>query len=448
MQLSELLQKEKISKKESIQIVIKLSIPAILAQMVMMLMEYIDTAMVGSMGAEASAAIGLVTTSVWLLGGLTHAVATGFSVQVAHHIGAGEYAKARRVLKQALIVGLCASSMMLIVTSIVSKPLPVWLGGEESIVHDAGLYVLVYAFTIPMQQMNNLSTSMLQCSGNMKVPSVMQVVMCFMNVCFNAIFIFGFKMGVVGAAIGTLVSYYLVVSFLLYYVCFRNKILKIRKEDSWRLQAIILKRALRIGTPMGLEHIAVCGAMVATTFIVAPLGNVAISANAFSITAESFCYLPGYGFAAAATTLIGQSIGAERFDFAKRFAFVTTVMCSAVMTIAGTLMYIFCPFVFALLTPVEEIRRLGVSVLRIELFCEPLYAVNLAGAGVLRGAGDTLVPGIMNLISIWCVRITLAALLVRTYGLKGVWIAMLVELCFRGLLFLIRLLRGKWLRKL
>lgn len=448
MQLSDLLQKESLSRREAVQIVIKLSIPAILAHMVMMLMEYIDAAMVGSLGAEASAAIGLVTTSVWLLGGLTHAVTTGFSVQVAHFIGAGEDASARRVFKQSIIIGICISLIMATVTCLVSRPLPVWLGGDESIVYDAGMYVLIYAFTIPMQQMNNLSAGMLQCSGNMKVPSIMQIVMCVMNIFFNGVFIFGFKMGVMGAAVGTLVSYYLVGGFLLFYVCRKNKILKLRREDSWSLQPFVLKRALKIGTPMGLEHIAVCGAMVATTFIVAPLGNVAISANSFAITAESFCYLPGYGFAAAATTLIGQSIGADRFDLAKRFARITTIMCSIIMTIAGGLMFAFCPFVFAMLTPVEDIRRLGASVLRIELFCEPLYAINLAGEGILRGAGDTLVPGFMNLVSIWGVRITMAAYLVHIYGLKGVWIAMLVELSFRGLLFLVRLLRGKWLRKL
>ena len=102
---------------------------------------------------------------------------------------------------------------------------------------------------------------------------------------------------------------------------------------------------------------------------------------------------------------------------------------------------------FRMLTPDPEVRALGAQVLRIEAFAEPLFAVSIVAAGALRGAGDTLVPSILNLVSMWGVRITLATLLAPRMGLAGVWLAMCLELCARGILFLIRLLRGRWLEK-
>ena len=110
-------------------------------------------------------------------------------------------------------------------------------------------------------------------------------------------------------------------------------------------------------------------------------------------------------------------------------------------------MYVFCPYVFQFLTPVKEVQELGAHVLRYELLAEPLFAASIVITGALRGAGDTLVPGILNLISMWGVRILLASVLVKTMGLTGVWMAMCIELNVRGILMIIRLARGKWLDK-
>ena len=171
----------------------------------------------------------------------------------------------------------------------------------------------------------------------------------------------------------------------------------------------------------------------------------AVAADSLGVTAESFCYMPGYGIGSAATTLVGQSIGAERRDLARRFANLSVALGVAIMACTGALMYLLAPWLFSLLTPDPAIRELGSRVLRIEAFAEPLFAASIVVAGALRGAGDTLVPSILNLVSMWGVRITAASLLAPRMGLVGVWLAMCVELCVRGVLFLVRLLRGKWL---
>ncbi len=195
---------------------------------------------------------------------------------------------------------------------------------------------------------------------------------------------------------------------------------------------------------MGFEHIAICGAMILSTRIIAPLGTAAMAANSIAVTAESICYMPGYGIANAATTLVGQSIGAGRKTLAKSFSNLSTLLGCLIMTGAGILMYFACPLIFRMLTPDMQVQQLATDVLRIELFAEPLFAASIVASGALRGAGDSLVPCLLNLASIWGVRLTLSVLLVGQFGLSGVWVAMCAELCVRGILLVYRQQRFRW----
>jgi len=228
---------------------------------------------------------------------------------------------------------------------------------------------------------------------------------------------------------------------------FKSPRLALRHGGSWKIRKQCIGTMFKISLPAGFEHIVVSGAYIAGTLIVAPLGTVAVAANSLAVTAESFCYMPGYGIGSASTTLVGQSMGADRPDIAIRFARCAVSLGVGIMALAAVLMFFVAPWMFAMLTPSAEVRSLGADMLRIAAFSEPLYAASIVSAGALRGAGDTFVPSILNLVSMWGVRITLAFILVPHIGLYGFWIAMCIELCVRGVLFLIRLLKGKWSQK-
>lgn len=448
---------------QQIHLTVMLSVPAVVAQLSSIVMQYIDAAMVGSLGAEEAAAIGLVSTTTWLFWGLCIASSTGFSVQVAHKIGAGDMQGARNVLRQAVTSTTLFSFALAAIGVAISGVLPEWLGGDVSIHHDASLYFLIFSLFLPALQLNFLAGGMLRCSGNMRIPSLLGVVMCVLDVIFNFFLIFptrhavvagidifipGAGLGVEGAALGTVAAETVVATIQMWYLCTHSSELKLTKEKgSFRPQVNILKKALRIGLPMGLEHVVICGAQIMTTVIVAPLGVFAIAANSFAITAESLCYMPGYGISDAATTLVGQSVGAKRRRLTRSFAFITVFMSMIIMGLMGLLMYIFAPQIIGLMTPVEEIRSLGIMALRIEAFAEPMFAASIVAYGVFVGAANTLVPCLMNFFSIWAIRLSLAALLAPTMGLKGVWIAMCIELCFRGIIFLIRLFKRSWITK-
>lgn len=448
---------------QQIHLTVMLSVPAVVAQLSSIVMQYIDATMVGSLGAEEAAAIGLVSTTTWLFWGLCIASSTGFSVQVAHRIGAGDMQGARNVLRQAVTSTTLFSFALAAIGVAISGVLPEWLGGDVSIHHDASLYFLIFSLFLPALQLNFLAGGMLRCSGNMRIPSLLGVVMCVLDVIFNFFLIFptrhavvagidifipGAGLGVEGAALGTVAAETVVATIQMWYLCTHSSELKLTKEKgSFRPQVNILKKALRIGLPMGLEHVVICGAQIMTTVIVAPLGVFAIAANSFAITAESLCYMPGYGISDAATTLVGQSVGAKRRRLTRSFAFITVFMGMIIMGLMGLLMYIFAPQIIGLMTPVEEIRSLGIMALRIEAFAEPMFAASIVAYGVFVGAANTLVPCLMNFFSIWAIRLSLAALLAPTMGLKGVWIAMCIELCFRGIIFLIRLFKRNWMTK-
>ena len=419
-----------------LRLVWQLSLPAILTQITTIAMQYIDSAMVGALGADASAAIGLVASSTWLFGGVTTAVSAGFSVQVAHRIGAGEDTEARTVVRHGLAAALTLAALLALLGLGICRQLPFWLGGGAEICADASAYFLTFSLMLPFSQLNSLTAGFLQCAGDMVTPSVLNAVMCGLDVVCNALLIPHF--GVLGAGMGTALACALVSLAMAWCCCVRNAQLRLRRGETHAFRPEILKKAFRIGAPVAVQEIAMNGAMVASTMILAPLGAAAIAANSFAVTAESLCYMPGYGVGSAATTLVGRSVGAGDAAQARRYGNICTALGGALMGCTGLLMMIFCPFVFRLLTPVAEVRTLAAQALRIGLLAEPLFGVSIAAAGALRGAGDTLVPSLLNLGSIWIVRLGLALLLVGKLGLRGMWIAMAIELCVRGTLMLWR----------
>ena len=209
-----------------------------------------------------------------------------------------------------------------------------------------------------------------------------------------------------------------------------------------------MKKAFHIGFPLGVERFLTSGAQVMITIIVAPLGACSIAANAFAVIAESICYMPGYGIGDATTTLVGQSIGAGRRTLTRQFAWTSTWLGMVVMTVLGAVMYGIAPWMMEIMTPDAEIVQLGVTALRTEAWAEPMYAASIVAYGAFVGAGDTLIPCFMNLGCMWGIRVVLAALFAPVLGLHGVWIAMAIELTFRGGFFLIRLKGKAWMNRI
>ncbi|MBQ7057254.1 MAG: MATE family efflux transporter, partial [Bacteroidaceae bacterium] len=331
---------------------------------------------------------------------------------------------------------------------LVAPFLPIWLNTkEEAIRAGATEYLTIVCCALPVLAMDMLAAGSLRCSGNIKTPSMLNTMMCFLDVVINYIFIFQCHMGIMGAAYGTFLAYVITTICMLYALVVKDKMLRFShdKKLQFKPTKITLLKAFKIGSPIGLVRGVMCGAQIAITGIIAPLGNVAIAANMFGIEVEGLCYMPGYGVAEAATTLVGQSKGAKREDLMRSFAWIAMALGISIMAVMGIIMWVFAPEMMAIITPKTDVITLGTEVLRIEAWAEPGFAAAIVAYSVFVGAGKTLVPSIMNVASIWIVRLTRAYFLAPVYGLNGVWLAMCIELCFRGVIFLCRFKWGNWM---
>ena len=451
-------QGETIPLRDTAGVVLMLSIPSILEQIVVTAMEYIDAAMVGHIGAEATAAIGIVSSSTWLLHGILVGLYNAFSIQIAQYLGADRQQDARGVLRQAMLFNLAAGLAAAAFGIGISGHLPGWLGADVSLQANASAYFAIWSAALPFTMAMGMYTSMLRASGDALTPGLISVLVCVLDVVFNfflinptrtlwGITVWGAGLGVPGAALGTALATVVGGLLALCILLFREGPLCIRKPGSWKITRACIRNLGKVGVPLAAERAALSSAQVLQVRIVSQLGTVAIAANSLGVSAEGLCYMAGYGIQGAAIALIGQAVGAHRKDMAKRFAWLCTLMGMGIMTLTGAGLFAFAPALMSIFTADAAVIALGARVLRIEAFAEPMFGASIVASGSMQGAGDSTGCFVLNLISMWGVRLTLAVLLAPRFGLVGVWAAMCAELCTRGALFLLRMARGKWLDK-
>ena len=451
-------QGETIPLRDTAGVVLMLSIPSILEQIVVTAMEYIDAAMVGHIGAEATAAIGIVSSSTWLLHGILVGLYNAFSIQIAQYLGADRQQDARGVLRQAMLFNLAAGLAAAAFGIGISGHLPGWLGADVSLQANASAYFAIWSAALPFTMAMGMYTSMLRASGDALTPGLISVLVCVLDVVFNfflinptrtlwGITVWGAGLGVPGAALGTALATVVGGLLALCILLFREGPLCIRKPGSWKITRACIRNLGKVGVPLAAERAALSSAQVLQVRIVSQLGTVAIAANSLGVSAEGLCYMAGYGIQGAAIALIGQAVGAHRKDMAKRFAWLCTLMGMGIMTLTGAGLFAFAPALMSIFTADAAVIALGARVLRIEAFAEPMFGASIVASGAMQGAGDSTACFVLSLVSMWGIRLTLAFLLAPRFGLVGVWGAMCFELCVRGLLFLIRLARGKWLEK-
>ncbi|MBQ2061064.1 MAG: MATE family efflux transporter [Oscillospiraceae bacterium] len=455
-QLARLRRGEKLTLRQQILLTLRLSVPAILAQLSTIAMQYIDASMVGQLGAGDAASIGLVASTTWLFGGLTTAAVLAFTVQVAQRIGAGDEKDARNLMKQGMVIAVLFSLLLAAVGAAIAGSLPVWLRADPAIRPHATAYFLIFALSLPIMALSSLGAGMLQSSGNMRTPSILMALSCLLDVVFNALLIFpartlwgvtvpGAGLGVIGAALGTSAAHAVNAALLLFFLLRRSPALHLRRGEKLRFVPEQLRRGWKLALPVAAERVIMCSAQIVSTGIIAPLGTVAIAAHSFAITAEALCYMPGYGMEPAASTLIGQSVGAERRDLTYRLGWLVTTLAMVIMGLSAVVLFFAAPYIIGVMTPDREVVALATAVLRIVLLAEPLYGASIVASGAFQGAGNTLPSTVLNLASMWCVRIPLTAALAARYGLPGAWVAMTIELAVRGTLFLLWLGSKRWL---
>ncbi len=436
--------------------------PIMLEQVLIMLVQYVDTAMVGALGPNATAAVALSNPINWLVNGLLMGVAVGFSVQVGNLVGARKPDEAREVARQAVMaIGVCGVAL-LAAAQCVAPFLPAWLGGEPDIRPDAARYLSIVALAYPFTASVQVCSNILRCTGDTRTPLLFNVSTNLINMALNFLLIYpvreinvlglrftmwGAGLGVSGAAIATAIAVAFSGFMLLRALFSPRAACSLSTKDTFRFKKEIWRDMFRIGYPVSLERAFIATGQIFMTGMVTALGTASLAAHALSTTAESVTYMPAFGFSSASTALVSQSIGAKQPDLAARYAKYCVSRCVLFMTLMGVMLYFGGGWLVSLFTPSAEVVRIGAAALRVEALAQPFFALSLCISGVLRGARKTKWPFLFSAAGMWCVRLPLCFVLTKYtgLGLTGAWIGMAADLTVRGLASLFLFRGDKWL---
>lgn len=448
--------------KSLFRMIFLLAWPAVVEQALQTIVQYIDTAMVGRINANASAAVGLSVTMTWVVNSALIAIGIGVLSCIAEAIGAGKPEKAREFGIQALYFVVIMGIGMGIIMVGISPFLPKWLGADQKIHTDASLYFGIICAPMLFRASSMILGAVMRGAGDTKSPMIANLFMNLTNVIFNFFLIYESRtvtlgsfsfylpsagLGVTGAAIATAISYVVGGIFMLI-VYYRNPSLS-PKGHPLHFQKKLAGKCLHIGIPIALERISACLGQVVFTSLVTRLGTLALATHSIAITAEQAFYIPGYGMQAAAATMAGNALGEGNKKKLTHVTGIITAIAVILMTVSGALLFSFPGFMMSIFTKDPQVIAGGITVLKIVAVSEPLFAILIILEGIFNGLGDTKAPFFFSIFTMWGVRIigTCFCILVLHGGLEMVWICMVADNVTRCLLLGTRFLKGSWKKK-
>ncbi|MFZ5915901.1 MAG: MATE family efflux transporter [Chloroflexota bacterium] len=429
--------------------VLRLALPATGEQLLSMTVSIVDTMLVGHLGASALAAVSLATQWTFMAVTLFAAVSTGATALVARSVGAGDWATANRTVRQSMLVGLAIGLTTTALALPLARPAVALMGAEPEALEQGVVYLRVAGSIFGLSALMFVGNACLRGAGDTRTTMMVMAVVNVLNITVAWTAIngpFGLpKLGVAGSALGAAVGRaaggLLVITILL-----RGRSGLKLDLRGWRLDLALIRRVLRVGLPAGVEQMTMRFGMMAFVRVIAGLGTVAVAAHTVALRAESFSFMPGFGFAVAGTTLVGQGLGARDPKRAERSGYITFQLALTLMTVMGLIFIFFPRPLISLFTDDPDVIRMAVVPLRIVGFVQPLLAGSMVFAGNLRGAGDTRFPMYITGGTIWTIRVP-AALLLGLHlgmGLTGAWLGMATDLACRGTIFFLRFRSGHW----
>ncbi|MCI6673394.1 MAG: MATE family efflux transporter [Spirochaetaceae bacterium] len=431
--------------------------PAILEQVLQVMVNYVDSAMVGRLGAEATASISLNISTIWLVNGFMNSIAIGFAILMAHAIGSRHTDRAEHIIRQAILTEAVLGLLQAILVSLISLALPTWMGADPAIRQSSTDYLFFIALGYLSTQLMIGVSTLLRLSGDTCTPLLLNGLNNVLNIVCNLFFIFdefhlgntivhGLGFGVAGAAMATSLAATITAILLLCAISRKSRYVHLAWKASWHIDSHLEMQGFRLSVPIIFERCTLSLGQIVLTAMVTGLGITALAAHYLANTAEQLSFLPPSGFATAATTLVAQSLGACRPGLAKDYADTCIKRGFGLMLCMATLMFIFAPQLLSLFSADLAVITLGAFVLRIEAFGDPGLSMQQLVGGVLRGAGDTRMPFLISFLGMWVVRLPLAWGLIHFLhlGLEAVWIAMMADLAIRGIVSFTYYRKGRW----
>lgn len=440
---------------ELLPVILALAWPTMLEQLLQTAVQYIDTAMVGSLGTEAVAAVGSTTTVNWLIGSTVSAIGVGFLAFISQAIGAGENEKARRATGQAALAVLVSGAVFTTVALFLSGVIPELMQVEEHVRPEASKYFFIVYLPMIFRCASIIFGTVLRAAGDTRTPMLVGLAVNGTNVVFNFLLIyptreifgvrvFGAGLGVVGAAVATAVSYALGGVLITIAVMKHKSVsptLKYIKPDRE-----ILVPCFRVALPNALQRFGTSLGYVAFAAMVNSVGEVATAAHTIANTVESAFYIPGYGMQTAAATLAGNEFGAKNREKINRLGKMMLLIETVLMILSGGALFLLADPMMGLFSADGEVISLGGTVLKMVALSEPFYGISIIIEGMMMGMGKTTMPFVTNIIGMWGIRIvgTFICTQLLSFGLVSAWGCMILHNLLLFGVFFVYYLSGRW----
>lgn len=439
--------------------IVSLAWPTMLEQLMQTAVQYVDTAMVGSLGTAATAAVGSTVTVNWLINSVVSAVAIGFLAYIARTLGAKDTESAKRAAAQAVSVAMILGTVITVLTLAVSPVLPTILQVDKGIRAMASRYFFILYIPMLPRTLSIILGTVLRASGDTKRPMLIGLLTNLINVVLNFMFIYptreitllgkeitvlGLDWGIEGAAAASAVAF-LIGGILITVALWKNESVS-PKGERWRINFDILKPCFKVALPNVWQRFATCMGYVAFASMINSVGETASAAHTVANTVESLFYIPGYGMQTATATLIGNAYGARdekgMLSLAKMFIPIEIIL----MVISGAALFLSAPWLVSLFSSDASVISLGTTVLRMVALSEPFFGFSIIAEGILQGVGRTRAPFLYNVIGMWAVRIvgTFICTQCLGFGLVSAWGCMILHNIVLFLMFLINYIRGYW----
>lgn len=433
---------EKLEQRRNLKSLIVLAIPVILEQILTTLLQYVDTAMVGRLGAAATASVSLTTSVNWLIGSSFSAIGVAVVAIVSAAYGAGDSDKIKRVSSQ-IIIYVAAVGLVIGALAVGLSPvIPVWMQADVSIQRQASVYFGIISIPLVFRASTVICACALRAVKDTRTPFVINLLANILNVILNYLLIYTAGLGVTGAAIATAVSSAL-AGMVMFIVMMRSQVLRCEIRPL-RFDRDIFRETVRIGLPALATSTASCLGHIVFASLVSSMGTTVFAAHSIALSAETLFYLPGYGLRSATSTLIGISVGEDdhgKFKVIERQSVILTV---SMMAMTGVMLFFLANPMMRIFTPDEEVIRQGSRVLRLIAVSEPLFGLMIVSEGIYYGLGQTKITFIVATTGSWGIRILSTVICVHVLHttLFEVWICMFADNAFRALAMAIPLFSG------
>ncbi len=439
--------------------ILALAWPTMLEQLMQTAVQYIDTAMVGSLGTQATAAVGSTGTVNWLIGSTISAVGVGFLSYISKALGADRQAAAKRAVSQAVLATFILGIFFTIVTVSLSGMVPVWMQVDPAIREMASRYFLILYLPMLPRTASIIFGTVLRSAGDTKSPMKIGLVVNLVNIILNLLLIYpvrevslfslhftvwGAGLGVLGAAAASAAAF-TTGGICITCVLWMHPLVSPRGQK-FTPDMQILKPCMKVALPNMLQRFATSLGYVAFAAMINSLGEASTAAHTIANTVESAFYIPGYGMQTAAATLAGNAYGANDKERMKSLAAMFIPLETVLMIVSGTCLFLAAPVLMRIFSVNDTVIHLGASVLRMVAVSEPFYGFSIIVEGLMMGVGRTKAPFVYNIIGMWLIRIVGTFICTQLLGLGLIfaWACMIAHNLLLFVLFLICYVRGVW----